>query len=202
MIKNFVKNNTDYDKTILIAGVFHGDEPQGEFLINEYLNLKYKNGKNRIVFVPRLNKNNKRQNINGVDLNRNFPTKNWELSDKNSDYYGGDSPCSEAETKFMVNLIETYNFDAIITIHSPFKIVNYDCQDGNKNAIILAEKISDFVGYPVQKDIGYPTPGSFGTYCGVERDIPTITIEVDEEAAPEVLLPKFINLFRYMEFEY
>ena len=29
--------NTDYDKTILIIGVFHGEEPQGEYLINKFL---------------------------------------------------------------------------------------------------------------------------------------------------------------------
>ena len=202
MIKKIIKNNTGYDKTILVVGVFHGDEEQGEFFINEYLKRNYKNGKNRMVFVPRLNKSKKRQNPRGVDLNRNFPTKNWELSDSNSDYYGGSLPNSEIETKFMVNLISEFNFDAIITIHSPFKIVNFDCQDDNKECHKLAQIVSDYVGYPIQKDIGYPTPGSFGTYCGIERNIPTITVEVDEEVEVKELLPNFIKLFKYLEFEY
>lgn len=32
-----IKNDTNFEKTILIVGVFHGDEPQGEFFINEFL---------------------------------------------------------------------------------------------------------------------------------------------------------------------
>ena len=34
-------------------------------------------------------------------------------------------------------------------------------------------------GYEVKTDIGYPTPGSLGTYCGLEKGIPTITYEVE-----------------------
>ena len=30
---------TPSDNNILIIGVFHGDEPQGKYLIEEYLNL-------------------------------------------------------------------------------------------------------------------------------------------------------------------
>jgi protein MpaA len=37
--------------------------------------------------------------------------------------------------------------------------------------------MSKYNGYPVEGDIGYPTPGSLGTYYGKERDIPVITLE-------------------------
>ena len=63
-----------------------------------------------------------------------------------------------------------------MTLHAPYKIVNYDGPAQN-----IAQKISDIIGYPVEPSIGYPTPGSFGTYCGVERNIPTITLELDEK---------------------
>lgn len=187
--------NPDYDKKILIIGVFHGDEPQGEYFINSYIQ-NASSGKNALYFIPRLNFNNKRQNKNGVDLNRNFPTKNWVLGEKN-DYYGGEEPNSEEETKFLVKLINENKFDSIITIHSPYKTVNYDGP-----AEVLASKISDIVGYPTSSDIGYPTPGSFGTYCGVERKIPTITIEIDEEEDIEKLNIKFRKLFDWLKNEY
>ena len=186
-----ILNNSGLKK-ILIVGVFHGDEPQGEYFINEFLKLPHKVFKNSLYFIPRLNSENTRKNKNGVDLNRNFPTKNWVLS-KNDDYFGGKYASSEDETKFLVNLIENNNFDAIITIHAPYKIVNYDGP-----ALELANKISKILGYPVESDIGYPTPGSFGTYCGVERKIPTITIEIDENKAPEELLGRFVELFNYL----
>jgi protein MpaA len=166
MIELIKQENTNFDKKILIIGVFHGDEPQGEYFINTYLEKEQKAGKNSLYFIPKLNPSGTRKNSNGVDLNRNFPTKNWELGDKNSDYFGGNSPASEIETKYLVDLIDKNNFDAIITIHAPYKTVNYDGPAEN-----LANKISSIVGYPPSSDIGYATPGSFGTYCGKERQI-------------------------------
>ena len=101
------------------------------------------------------------------------------------------------ETKTIIKLAEEIDFSAIITIHAPFKIVNYDGPEEKTRP--LAEKISEITGYPIQKEIGYPTPGSFGTYMGLEKEIPTITIEVDEEVPQENLLPNFIELFNYLE---
>ena len=230
LIKRINSNNKNA-KNILIIGVFHGDEEAGEYLIKRYLNETThaygpRNGKthqnNNAYYIPRLNTAKTRVNKNGVDLNRNFPTSNWgELNQNSNDnknsskksiilpvdnnnpdnYYEGPSPASEKETKFIVNLMDKINFDAIITLHSPYKVVNYDGDNGGK-ALKLAETISTITDYPVQKDIGYPTPGSFGTYAGVERDIPTITIEMADDIAPSKLYPKFKHLFEYLEYEY
>ena len=190
------KENSNYEKKLLIIGVFHGDEPQGECFINSYLNKHAENGKNSIYFIPCLNPSKKRKNINGVDINRNFPTKNWILSE-NNDYFGGEKPNSEIETKFLVDLINKNKFDAIITIHSPYKVVNYDGP-----AESLAKIASKFLDYKISNDIGYPTPGSFGTYCGIERNIPTLTIEIDENEDIEKLSCKFEKLFCFLENEY
>ena len=193
-IKLIKTKNSDYKKKILIIGVFHGDEPQGEYFINSYLKNRKEDAKNCLYLIPRLNFNNLRKNKNNVDLNRNFPTKNWVLSSENDNYFGGFSPNSEIETKFIVNLLENNKFDAIITIHSPYKTINYDGDCAN-----LAKNISNFLGYPISSDIGYPTPGSFGTYAGVERNIPTITIEIDEQENIENLNKKFLKLFEWLE---
>ncbi len=183
------------DKTILIIGVFHGDEPDGEFLINKYIHSEPEVEKNRMLFIPCLNPDGKhlktRQNINKVDLNRNFPTYNWDLSD-DVDYYGGEHPSSERETKFVMRAIEKFNIDCILTIHAPYKVVNYDGP-----AIEIAEKISKITGYPVQEDIGYPTPGSFGTYAGIEKNIPIITLELPEDETREELWEQNKNVFEY-----
>lgn len=197
MIELIKQEKSSFDKKNLIIGVFHGDEPQGEYFINTYLQISPQAGKNSLYFIPKLNPSGKRKNSNGVDLNRNFPTKNWELGDTNSDYFGGEKPASEKETQFIVDLIDKNNFSAIITIHAPYKTVNYDGP-----AEILANKISDIIGYPPSSDIGYATPGSFGTYCGKERLIPTITIEIDEEENIELLNKKFHTLFDYLKNEY
>ena len=190
------KLNSNYDKKLLIIGVFHGDEFQGEYFINSYLKQDNTPSKNEIHYIPRLNKNNKRVNLNNVDLNRNFPTKNW-VKSKKDDYFGGEEPNSEKETKFLVDLIEKEKYDAIITIHSPYKVINFDGP-----ALELSKEIQKFLGYKITNDIGYPTPGSFGTYCGLERNIPTITIEIDETEELEELNSKFSKLFKYLENSY
>lgn len=195
-IKIIKKSNSNYDKKILIIGVFHGDEWQGEYFINSYLKNSKKPKKNEVYYIPRLNNNTERKNKRGVDLNRNFPTKNW-IKSENNDYFGGEKPNSEIETKFLVDLIDKNDFSAIITLHAPYKVINYDGP-----ALELAQKIQKFINYKITSDIGYPTPGSFGTYCGIERNIPTITLEIDENENIESLKNKFHKLFEYLENEY
>ena len=157
---------------------------------------------NNLLFIPCLNPDGmqlgQRTNANGVDLNRNFPTKNWgenlgdnaTCDDEKSAYYGGISAGSEIETKFLINIIQEFNPKTILTLHAPYKVVNYDGP-----AKELAEKISTIINYPVEASIGYPTPGSFGTYAGVERQISTITLELDEICPVQDLIKPVHEIF-------
>lgn len=188
-LKNKIELIGDSGKTLII-GVFHGDEPQGKFLIEEYLKHNDTNG---LIFIPCLNPDGMqletRTNSNGVDLNRNFPTKNWELTEKD-EFFGGMSAGSEIETQFLIDTINEFKPDLILTLHAPYKIVNYDGP-----AKEISEKISEIINYPVEPSIGYPTPGSFGTYAGIERGIPTITLELDEECPVEDLIEPVHKIF-------
>ena len=155
-----------------------------------------------LLFIPCLNPDGmqlgQRTNASGVDLNRNFPTKNWgkncgdnaTCDDAETAYYGGKSGGSEIETQFLIDTINEFKPNKILTLHAPYKVVNYDGP-----AKELAEKISKIINYPVEASIGYPTPGSFGTYAGVERQIPTITLELDEEIPVEQLIQPMFEIF-------
>lgn len=184
-------------KTILIVGVVHGEEPQGKFLIEQYLKTaNLSQFKNNLIFIPCLNpdgfKKGERQNTNGIDLNRSFPTKNWKISERNQ-YFGGEKPNSEPETKFMIDIFEKYSPDIILTIHAPYKVVNYDGP-----AEDIAQKISSIIGYETSSDIGYPTIGSMGNYFGVERNVPIITLELDEEIPVESFLNPMFKIFELL----
>lgn len=218
---------------VLVIGVFHGDEPQGKILIDEYIKFQNSNAIlplesldkfcdntlksliskggekdscRNLLFIPCLNPDGmqlgKRTNSNGVDLNRNFPTKNWgqnkgenaTCDDSTSDYFGGVAPASEIETQFVIKVIEKYSPSCILTLHAPYKVVNYDGP-----AKEIAQEISKIIGYPAEGSIGYPTPGSFGTYCGVERNIPTITLELDEETPVENLIQPMFEIFELLD---
>jgi len=87
-------------------------------------------------------------------------------------------------------VIEQYKPELIITLHAPYKVVNYDGP-----AKEIAEKISEIIKYPVEASIGYPTPGSFGTYAGIERQVPTITLELDETCPVEDLINPVHEIF-------
>lgn len=182
------------NSSVFVIGCFHGDEPQGKYLIEKYLE---DNPHTNIMFVPCLNKygfeHNIRTNKNGVDINRNFPTKNWILSEKN-EFFGGNSPASEEETKFIIDTVEKCSPKLILTLHAPFKIVNYD-----GNAEEISQKISDITGYPVKESVGYETPGSFGTWAGIEKKIPTVTLELDEEAEIKELEEPVFKIFELLE---
>lgn len=187
-----LKNNSF--NGVLVVGAVHGDEPQGTWLIREYL----KNCDNSLLaFIPALNPDglelNQRRNANEVDINRNFPTANWVLGE-NDEYFGGVSPASEIETKFLIKTIEEIQPKLIITLHAPYKVVNYDGP-----AEDYAKEISKIINYPVEASIGYPTPGSFGTWAGIERNIPTITLELDEEIDLTELKEPVFKIFEYLE---
>jgi len=185
---SFSRNN------ILVIGVVHGDEPQGFEIISKYIKEK---PDSNLLFIPCLNptgmEKGTRVNYNGVDINRNFPTKNWEYSEKDN-YFGGEKPASEDETKFVMEVIDEYFPKCILTLHTPYKIVNYDGPARN-----IAEEISKIINYPVEESIGYPTPGSFGTYVGIEKNIPVITLEMDEEEKTEILYLSLEKIFGYLE---
>ena len=112
-----------------------------------------------------------RNNANDVDLNRNFASKSWG-EQRRPGYNPGSAPEDQPETQALVALIERVGAERLITVHATYRMVNWDGRGEQ-----LAKEMSERCGYPVEHDMGYPCPGSFGTKYGVERGLEVITLE-------------------------
>ena len=113
-----------------------------------------------------------KDNARGVDLNRNFPAANWSAAHPPG-YAPGSAPLSEPESAWLAMLIERFEPRRLVALHQPFRCVNFDGPSRD-----LAERMARACGWPVMGDIGYPTPGSFGSCYGVDRGLPVITLEL------------------------
>lgn len=165
---------------VLILGGVHGDEIEGVQATHGLLGVFLKNYPYsfQTTLVPCLNIDgmhlNQRKNAAGVDLNRNLPTSDWSAQFTKESYYPGTHANSEPENQCLVEYIKTYKPQFILSMHSwnPMLNTNGDCKR-------FAKAVSALTGYIITDDIGYPTPGSLGTYTGIERNIPTLTYEVE-----------------------
>jgi len=158
----------------------HGDETEGVIAANGLLEsfLSSFPYKLKITLIPAFNIDGvlakTRTNSNGVDLNRNLPTKDWSPEIKTLRYHPGPSPLSEPENKKLVEFIENRNPKLILSLHSWHPVINV-----NGNCLPFAEALSQWTGYKIDTDIGYPTPGCLGTFAGLERKSPVITYEIE-----------------------
>ncbi|MFM9960395.1 MAG: M14 family murein peptide amidase A [Planctomycetaceae bacterium] len=174
-------------KTLIFAAI-HGDEPATEFVAKQLVEHLTKNPAahygRRVVIVPVANPDGlarrTRTNAREIDLNRNFPAKNFAVGKKGR-YFGGEAPASEPETQLLIQLIEDWKPDRIVSLHAISRGKHGNNYDGPAER--LAEAMNFHNQYAVLKSIGYPTPGSFGSWAGVDRQLPTITLEVPSDAS-------------------
>jgi murein peptide amidase A len=172
---------------LLLIGGVHGDEPEGYFLVEEFVRQgmwRELEGVASLWVMPRMNPDAcakaARTNSRGVDLNRNMPTKDWNPTALKERYQPGPSAGSELETQVLMQVIEKLKPRAIVSAHSWEPMINY-----NGPARKMAEAMAALNEYIITDDIGYPTPGSLGTWAGWERKIPTITLEIERDSSPE-----------------
>ncbi len=180
--------DTNLPKFVLLGGI-HGDEPEGSKIVFDF--IEFAKGKTEdfracVIAVPSYNPDglakNERTNGNGVDLNRNFPSSDWNIEHRAPRYYPGPNPSSESETRGLVSLLNKLKPFLVIHCHTYIPQINYTGIESKVWAQILAK---DF-GHPVTEDIGYPTPGSLGQYCLHNLKAACVCIELPEEVAPDV----------------
>lgn len=172
---------------VLVIGAIHGDELSSASLAFHWMRLA---AEEKVAmpqpvhwrFLPALNPDGmlmhppRRTNANGVDLNRNFPTPNWERdaatywqkrTNKDPRRWPGPKPLSEPETRFLHEQMERFKPHLIVSIHAPYGVLDFDGPSVPPSR--LGRLYLDQVGI---------FPGSLGNYGGVHKGVPVVTIEL------------------------
>jgi protein MpaA len=186
--------------TTLILAMVHGDEItplySGLALVNWLAEQKASLFQTaHVVVAPLLNPDGfyraprTRMNARGVDVNRNFATRDW--NDKalrawktkfGSDprRFPGSESRSEPETVFQEELIRRIKPQKILSIHAPLNFMDYDGPD----ALSLERFPREYVQrcLKLRRELkavsGGFFPGSLGNFAGQEMGIPTLTLEL------------------------
>jgi predicted deacylase len=169
---------------VLVIAAIHGDEPTSKYVADHLIQMLADVPKVNAAVIPCANPDglaaDQRTNAYGVDLNRNFPAANWKKSHPGRTD-GGPAPASEPESAALVEVLRSLKPRLIISIHS----METPCDNYDGPGQEIAELMSRHNHYPVRATIGYPTPGSLGSWAGIDRLIPVITLELPRHQSGE-----------------
>ncbi len=183
-------------RLLVFAGI-HGDEPETTRALSTALRrLAEPPGACAVVLAanPDGLLRGTRGNGAGVELNRNFPTRDWRAepvahratldAPREVLLSPGPEPGSEPETRSLIALIEELGPETVVALHAPLGCVD----DPGPSAV--GRWLAERTGLPLVDGVGYPTPGSFGTWAG-ERGLSVVTWELPL-ASPDELARAYV----------
>ena len=169
---------------VLLIGGIHGDEYSSVSICFRWMEFLDKDRTNAFewIVVPAANpdgllqKKSQRQNARGVDLNRNFPSGDWNrlaLAQWRARYrenprrYPGAYAASEPEVTWLLQQIREFQPDVVIAVHAPYDLLDYDGPPTAPQRVgtLGLDRLGVF-------------PGSLGGYAGLDLGIPVVTIEL------------------------
>ena len=172
-------------RRVLVVGAMHGDELTSASVALHWIKFAQaaqKQSQTHWLFIPALNPDgllsrpSSRVNANGVDLNRNFPTPDWEKETaeywdkrvrKDPRRWPGKTSLSEPESQFLYDEIRRFQPHLIVSIHAPYGVLDFD---GPVRA-------PDRLGHLLLNQVGI-FPGSLGNFGGVQNGMPVVTVEL------------------------
>ena len=166
---------------VLLVGGIHGDEPEGGRTIDAieaYLRTLRPGATVRIVrdANPDGTAARSRHSATDIDLNRNWPAANFRPGSSR-----GPAPLSEPETRALHDELERFGPDVVLVVHSSSRgpFVNYDGPAVELATVFASAAAASDARWRVVPDMGYATPGSLGSYVGIDRGVPILTLEFD-----------------------
>lgn len=170
------------EETLLFFSALHGDEKNTADLLNTFVetvkqDTSLLHESKKLVVIPVANPDGyyeplENLNANEVNLNRNFGTNGWKRYPAKG-VFAGTKPFSEAESRVMQNVIQTYKPGLVIAFHSQGGLVS---PEENGASIDLAKWYVSKTGYSYFDEWNYP-----GTATGWFADTaqrPAITVEL------------------------
>jgi predicted deacylase len=118
---------------------------------------------------------NRRTNARNVDLNRNFPSRNWNRTKGTGGASPGSGPGSEPETKALVGLLASQRYARVISLHSKGGLIDWDGAGG----WTLAKRMGKAAHTRVVRLPAYH--GSMGSYVPKRYRVPIITWELSRK---------------------
>lgn len=190
-------------RTLVVAGI-HGEEPETSFLLSRAMRA-FDGPLVHTAFVLCANPDGMtlgtRGNFGGVDLNRNFPTSNWNSNpvfsrsvleaERDTELSAGTNRGSEPETAALVQLICSLQPRSILSMHAPMACVDAPVYSD------LVRACCETFSLPWRPDIGYPTPGSLGTWCKEQKSPECVTLELPRMSL-EALFDRYGRAFAEM----
>lgn len=169
---------------VLLVGGIHGDEQTAAAIVFKWMEHLQRNVAPEFHWrvAPLLNpdgllsKKPVRVNARGVDLNRNFPTPNWESeagqywkmkTKSDPRRFPGASALSEPESRWVFDAIQSFKPHVIISVHAPFGVLDLDgpAKPPRRFGRLRYNRVGVY-------------PGSLGNYSGMHQAIPVLTIEL------------------------
>lgn len=173
----------DARRRVLVVAAMHGDELSAASVALHWLQMaQAAPAQTHWRFIPVLNPDGMarpvpwRMNARGVDLNRNFPTPNWQRETKvyweqrtrkDPRRWPGPNPLSEPEAKYLFDEVVQFDPQVIVSIHAPYGVLDFDgpVLPPTRLGRLYLDQVGVF-------------PGSLGNYSGVQRGVPVVTVEL------------------------